>query len=400
MPRPKRTMFLLSSHPVFVAGLLICFLPSATMADKITFRDPIEGAKTINGNVLSETEDGTLIVEGQDGRQWRIASQEIERRDRSDQPVPLLGREELIDQLKHEYGSGFKILETKNYIIVYSTSEQFAEDAGRLFERLKSVFENYIRRQAGFDPQRSKQPLIAVIFKSQEQYVKAMQPQMGVMARMTAGVYVPRTNRMYMFDNFGGRDAAWFSRATGATRKSAGEIAHLLAMDNISTVIHEGIHQVAFNCGFHDRNISNPVWLVEGIATVMEVPELDEKGKWVGIGQINWDRAESLKKQWSEVREGFLQQLIQDDQFLRAPSTAELGYAEGWALTYYLIKSRKKEFMKFISDINSRDVLVPYTSEERLADFRSAFGETPDQMEPDFRRFMEKTVFKKTRPVK
>lgn len=400
MPRLKRMAFLLIPRPVLVAGFVTLLLPAESMADRISFRDPIEGSKTINGNVLSETEDGTLIVEGQDGRQWRIASQEIERRDKSNKPVPLFGREELIAQLKREYGSGFNILETKNYIIVYSTSEQFAEDAGRLFERLKSVFENYIRRQAGFDPEQPKQPLIAVIFKSQDQYVKAMQPQMGVMARMTAGVYVPRTNRMYMFDNFGGRDAAWFSRATGATRKSAGEIAHLLAMDNISTVIHEGIHQVAFNVGFHDRNISNPVWLVEGIATVMEVPELDEKGKWVGIGQINWDRAESLKKQWSDIPEGFLRQLIQDDQFLRSPSTAELGYAEGWALTYYLIKSRKKEFMKFINDINSREVLVPYTSEERLADFRSAFGESPEQMEPDFRRFMEKTVFKKTRPAK
>jgi len=400
MTRMKRTPNLFPACPVWGVTLALCLTTSELFADRISFRDPIDGHQTIKGNVLSETEDGILIVEGQDGRQWRIASDEIERRDKSDKPVPLFGKEELIEQLKREYGSGFKILETKNYIIVYSTSEQFAEDAGRLFERLKSVFENYIRRQAGFDPEQPKQPLVAVIFKSQEQYVKAMQPQMGVMARMTAGVYVPRTNRMYMFDNFGGRDAAWFSRATGATRKSAGEIAHLLAMDNISTVIHEGIHQVAFNCGFHDRNISNPVWLVEGIATVMEVPEIDEKGKWVGIGQINWDRAELLKEHWQEIPEGFLLRLIQDDKLLRDPETAELGYAEGWALNYYLIKSRKKEFMKFISDINSREVITPYTAEERLADFRSAFGETPEQMEPDFRRFMEKTVFKKSRPVK
>ena len=400
MPGRLRTLHaLLASR--FQLGLVCSFLSLANTAwsDRITFNDPNEGKRTIKGNVLVETEDGSLIVEGQDGRQWQIAAQEIERRDKSNKLVPLFTREELIEQLKNEYGSGFSIHETKNYLIVHSTNEQFAEESGRLFERLKNVFENYIRRQAGFDPKQPKLPLIAVIFKSQAEYVKAMQREIGPVARVTAGVYVPRTNRMYMFDMFGGRDAAWFKRATGATKKSADEIASLLATDNISTVIHEGVHQVAFNCGFHDRNITNPVWLVEGLATLMEVPELDDKGRWVGIGQINWDRADSLREHWNGLPEGMINRLIKDDSLIRSSQTADLGYSEAWALTYYLIKSHKKEYMKYINRINAREVLVPYPPEERITDFREAFGETPDQMEPDFRRFIDKTVLKKSRPT-
>ncbi len=158
-----------------------------------------------------------------------------------------------------------------------------------------------MNKQVGIRPKPLRQPMIAIVFGTQQEYIRAMQSRLGAAAKATAGVYMPEDNRLYIFDMLGGRDADWFRKASAASAKSPDEIALLLASDTVSTVIHEGVHQVAYNTGFHDRNVRQPIWLVEGLATLLEVPDMDSKNRWAGMGQINWDRAEELKRDWAKV---------------------------------------------------------------------------------------------------
>lgn len=367
---------------------------TTTWGDRVTFRGE-RGEQTVEGNVLGETAEGGLLVQSADGRHWEIEPEELIKREKQEAPVELHDREALAESLEREYSSGFNVLHTKNYLIVYSTSEKFAEEAGRLFERIKSVFENYIRRQAGFDPRPLKQPLIAVIHASRDEYVQAMTQEIGPYARNTAGVYFPGTNRMYMYDMFGGLDEKWVKYASAVTKRTPDDLALLLATDNISTVIHEGVHQVAFNTGFHERGVRSPAWLTEGLATLLEVPEMDSKKRWAGVGQINWDRANELREEWHNLPVNSLEQLVRDDVVLRDPTLFHLGYSEAWALSYFLTKSRRKEYMDYVSRVNRRPIMEEYSPEDRLKDFRESFGETPEQMEGDFRRYVEKTIFKK-----
>jgi hypothetical protein len=374
-------------------------LVASVPADEILFVDPsLARERKVVGNVVAESDDGALLVESRDGQQWQIAAEQIRERKPSETPVALYDSEELAEALLEEYGSRFDVHRTKNYVIIYSTSEAFAEESGKLFERIKGVFENYMRRQAGFEPTELRQPMISIIFGSQEEYVRAMQSELGPIAKMTAGVYVPKTNRMFLFDMFGGRDARWMAGAARASQRSPDEIAFLLAHDNVATVIHEGIHQVAFNTGFHNRNVANPLWLVEGLATMMEVPELESKNRWAGVGQNNWDRVDQLRATWDQG--GItLDRLLTDDLELRRPDTAQRGYSWAWALTYYLAKTRKKEFMDYVNRVNRRPILTEYSAADRLKDFRDAFDATPEEVEADLRRYIEKSVFKKKRPA-
>lgn len=384
--------------PTWLLALCEVWTPTGGWCDTVRFRDPSGVERTVSGNLIAEGDKGEIVIEAPDGRHWEIEKADVRRWDESAEPVALLDRDGLIASLREEYGGGFRILETKNYILVYSTSEGFAKEAGKLFERIKSVFENYIRKQAGFEPQQAKQPLIAVIFRSQEEYIRWMKDVIGYASVVTGGVYLPATNRMYLYDMFGGRDEEWLRFATSATGKNADELALLFATENLSTVIHEGTHQIAFNTGFHNRNVRNPLWLVEGLACLMETPEIDSKRRWAGVGQINWDRLDYLRQKYASIPMDSLNQLTTDDMFLRRGRTALTGYAEAWALSYFLTKTKKKEYMKYVELVNGRPPVKDYTPEERIQDFRKAFGETPEQMEPEFRRYLEKTLLKKKRP--
>lgn len=372
--------------------------PAASCADTVVFHEPFRGERTIEGNLIAEGDDGELLFETPDGRHWSVKKPFLRRWDRSDEPLALLDRRGLTASLRREYGGAFRILDTKNYILVYSTSEGFAKEAGKLFERIKSVFENYIRKQAGFEPAAPKQPMIAVIFQSDEEYIRCLKDQIGVAAFLTAGVYIPATNRMFMYDMFGGRDEEWVQVATLITGKGADELALLLATENVSTLIHEGTHQVAFNTGFHERTVRNPLWLVEGLACLMEVPKLDSKSRWAGVGEMNWDRQEHLRENWMRLPTESVYDLVTDDGRLRRSDSALLGYAQAWALSYYLTKARRIEYMKFVELVKTRPPVKEYRLEDRLEDFRAAFGQTPEQMEPQFRRYVERTIFKRTRP--
>ncbi len=101
-------------------------LPAMLAADTITYRNDRQQTETIDVNVIHETEQGDLLAESADGRQWTFRAHEIQSRRRSDKEIPLWGRDELVTALKKEYPSGFEVLQTKNYIVVYSTNEPFA----------------------------------------------------------------------------------------------------------------------------------------------------------------------------------------------------------------------------------------------------------------------------------
>jgi hypothetical protein len=372
----------------------------AIRGEIVVFQDPDKGRTKALVQIIHETPTGDLLVESQDGRQKLLLSRQIVSREKSAEPFQPFTRDELSAALLDEYPSGFAIHETKNYLILHSTSEAFAKDAGKLLEKLKSVFENYMRQQAGMQPVEPGQPMIAVIFGTQPEYVRQMERTLGPAARQTAGVYVPQDNRLYLFDMLGGRDARWFGRASAASSKSADEIALLLATDTISTIIHEGVHQVAFNTGFHDRYVRQPLWLVEGLATLLEVPDLDAKNRWAGVGQINWDRAEELKRDWSRVGPDSLQDLVAEDNALRIAGSSNEAYAQAWGLSYYLTKARKSEYRDFVARVNRRERWAEYSPEDRLKDFEASFGQSPARMAPEFRRFIEKSVFRRSRPVR
>ena len=64
-------------------------------------------------------------------------------------------------------------------------------------------------------------------------------------------------------------------------------------------------------------------------------------------------------------------------------------YSEGWALTFFLAETRHASYGRYLKLIVQRNPLKHYTADERVADFRKAFGDV-NRLEVEFLRFFEK----------
>ena len=62
------------------------------------------------------------------------------------------------------------------------------------------------------------------------------------------------------------------------------------------------------------------------------------------------------------------------DTFDPKPEAGD-AYAESWALTYYLIKQRPKEYVKYLHLLPPKKVQVWNDPEKRRADLKSVFGD-------------------------
>ncbi|MDB5389239.1 MAG: hypothetical protein JWM11_4885, partial [Planctomycetaceae bacterium] len=157
-----------------------------------------------------------------------------------------------------------------------------------------------------------------------------------------------------------------------------------------STMIHEATHQVAFNTGIHNRlGTANPRWLVEGLATAFEAPGMRSTslqrtpGAKINVSRLTQFRDFVQNRRRPKTLETFIRNgNLTDGNLLD-------GYAQSWALTYFLIETRSREYARYLKLIVARPLLAEYTDEQRLADFRSAFGNDVVLLEAKFLRYLE-----------
>ena len=158
------------------------------------------------------------------------------------------------------------------------------------------------------------------------------------------------------------------------------------------TMIHEATHQAAFNTGLHSRIGDNPHWVVEGLATVFEAPGIRQRnttGKASRMSRINRGRFVRFRNYMQHRRAAeSLKSFIAGDTLYRR-SKLDF-YGQAWALSFYLLETRSSRYAGYLKQIAARDPLKTYTSQERVADFQSAFGDDLNSLETGFLRYMER----------
>ena len=82
--------------------------------------------------------------------------------------------------------------------------------------------------------------------------------------------------------------------------------------------------------------------------------------------------------------------LLSDDMRYRSPSDATSAYAEGWALTYFLIKTKRKEYVKYLRLLSEGKYLAEKTKRQRIDEFEECFGMTLDQTNRAFLSYMRR----------
>jgi hypothetical protein len=341
--------------------------PSAAGLEQVEWRDEAMQRHEVAGRILVEATDGGLLLIGQDGKLWSIDKGELISRNESGEPFRPLAPVKLGKQLQAELGAGFDVVVTKHYVICTNASREYARYCGALFERLYVSFHNYWK-QRGLKLAEPEFPLVALIFAGEKEFAAFATKDAGADAATAKGYFSIGTNQMVLYDLTAGKP---------------GDIEGQLAAVpfNIATVIHEATHQIAFNSGMHTRYADNPLWLVEGMAMYFETPDLSSKSGWKTAGAINDLRLEQFQEFAARRRQpDSLATLISSDA--RFTDSDQMGdaYAEAWVLGHFLIQRKKEAYVRYLGVLAAKPRLVIDSPDERLAEFRAAFGADLEQL--------------------
>lgn len=377
----------------FVSGgmpllLISVFLAApASAMDQVTYR---HNGKTseVTGRVLIAAQDGGLLVEGCDGVLTIVSPEEKISHTTDARPFAPYSRDELKKRILAELPKGFRDYSTKHYLILSDTSPEYAKWCGSLFEDLYKAFANMWTRQR-FELSEPEFPLVAVVFADMQEYQRFSRPELGEGAEGVIGYYSLASNRMTMFD-LTGVESQGHGRM-GTTAQINQILAQPEAARTISTIVHEATHQIAFNSGLHTRLSDCPRWFSEGIAMYFETPDLRNgiKKGWSGMGGLNKSRLLLFHAYLPNRAPHSIETLIRDDRRFLDTKQALNAYAEAWALTYFLMRQRPKEYVAYLRTLSAKKPMVEDKPEERLNDFRQAFGDL-GKLETDFIRYMAK----------
>ena len=352
---------------------------AAALRERLTVRAD-GGRRTIDGSIVVEATDGDLLVETDDGRYITLAVADIGSREPLADPGGLAPRA-LGLRVLADLPPGFSVYTTRHYVFCHDTSPEYVRWAAGLFERLHAAFMNFWRR-AGLDLHPPEKPLVVVVFSDRRDYETYATGDLGAAVDRVVGYYNLLSNRVVTYDLTGSGAV----RDPGRMGRGVSDIlARPEAAGLVSTLVHEATHQLAFNRGMHRRLAPVPVWVSEGIATVFETPDLRTTDGWRGIGAVNRARLDRFRRGFQP---GDLEKVVLADDRFRDVDTALDAYATGWALAWFLLETRRDEFVTYLRMLAAKPPLGGDSADRRLADFTAAFGMPPAALEQPLLRHM------------
>ncbi len=338
---------------------------------KITIGEPQPAVR--EGRIVAEIPDSALLLEEPNGRLHQVPARQIQSREDARKPFVPLSSSELAADLLLQVPAGFEITETEHYVLCSNSATEYVDFCGKLLE---VVFDQYFRFMAEqkIEVTQPTRRLPIVIFAGTSEFQTfAARQHPEISFADTPGYYSVTENQTLLLDLTGDRSI-----------RSAVTIRRRLAEKplQVATVVHEAIHQLAFNSGLQVRMADNPLWLSEGLAMYFETTSSRSSLLWNRPGLVN-PRHQPAFMKLNEANQvsGTLNTLIESDSaFLNAAETPA-AYAKAWALTHYLVREEKTGMQKFLHVLKQRKPMVGLTAEERTQEFLTAFGKMPDEME-------------------
>src|SRR5436190_17759433 len=265
----------------------------------------------------------------------------------TDRKFEPLDKDKLTTRVAAEF-LGFKTKSSTHYIYVYDSSEEFQFGTARILETMLPGVKGWIEG-CKINTHNPALPLVVVMFRTEDEFRRYRRMPQGVVA-----YYDPLTNRVFMYEQ---------SRLL--------QVRPDLALGQaISTIAHEGVHQILHNIGVQQRLSVWPMWLSEGLAEFFAPTSIDAKLRWKGPGQVNdlrmfeleqYVRGNSAKESTGELVE----------HTVLAGRLTSTGYASAWALVHYLAKSKRPELMSLIREASHIGPLAGATDINNLGVVRS-----------------------------
>lgn len=356
---PRARLFLRS----FCTAALLLFAVPAPAAD-FMFRGTVDGEE-FEGRPLAWTDDVMHLL-GRDGRLRTFDPHEVKDAEKTSPSFEGNSVPEMKRDLYREFGDDLAITTTKHYIVAHPRGGR--SDWAARFEDLYRSCLAYFRVR-GFHPEEPKFPLVAVVYRNRDEYYKAATASGTKLPPNTLGHYDIKTNRVQLYDATEGDTKGEWS-------------------DTADTIIHEATHQTAFNVGIHNRFASQPVWLVEGLATMFEA-----RGVWNAQSfhtlhdRLNQERYTDFRANLKARKPGTLGNLVASDQMFKTDGPG--AYAEAWAMMLFLCETRPRELGQYLEKTAARDDFSNYFASERVNDFAECFGSDFKTLENNFLAWMK-----------
>lgn len=267
-----------------------------------------------------------------------------------------------LDQLAEQLSSGafkdFKFSKTRRYIYVHNTSDNFTLVTSRILESMYPGIVAYAKAQR-IEVSEPDVPLVVVMFRTEEEFQKYKRMPPGVIA-----YYNILSNQVVMFEE----SKLYQTRPELALQQS------------ISTIAHEGVHQILHNIGVQQRLSVWPMWLSEGLAEYFAPTSVGANLKWKGAGQVNDLRMFELEQYiQGRATDAPAGQMVEHTAI--AARLTSTGYASAWALTHYLAKNQRDEFHKYVREVSKLGpfegnfhITPPGVIRENGALFKKHFG--------------------------
>lgn len=238
------------------------------------------------------------------------------------------------------------------------------------FTALLAGYQRYFEVR-GWALRQSDFPLVIVVFATRAEFLGYCRTQTNRLPAQAVGSYFAKSNRCVLYQIEG----------VGGTNWSETE----------ATVVHEAVHQLAYNTGVHERLFENPTWFVEGLATMFEqsnVYDLRASSSTITsrIHSQKLAKLQPLLRQPAQL-ETLVRGLIASDSLFS--SDGATAYTVSWAMTFYLAERMPRQFQQFIS-LQSRRRFGSYSAGQRRQDFQTAFQSAPSMLVQQMTRLFER----------
>lgn len=347
---------------------IVPVLAIATLAPAADWTMQLElRGQTVEGKPVTWSTERVLLM-GRDGHLWDFAPKEASNFRKVSSYFTPISQGELRGRLIAEFGGSYQVSGTGNYLVVHPAGQR--DVWAPRFEELYRSFVHYFTAR-GFQPSRAEFPLVAVVFRQQEEFLRHARSGGARIAPGTLGYYSPVTNRILLFDLGEGQGDEWTRR------------------ENMSTIIHEATHQSAFNTGIHSRFGTPPVWVVEGLATMFEAPGVwNSRHHPARRDRLNRYRLERFRRYATSGRSSrALAEIVASDQVFK--TNPDGAYAEAWALTFFLAETDPGRYHRFLGKTAKRADFSSYSASNRLRDFTDVFGSDLEMLNVRLLRFIQ-----------
>lgn len=309
--------------------------------------------EVVVGKVQVELGDSFVVIMP-DGRIQVVKSAETTVTDR---PFVGVAMTELADKLQKKF-PGYTVQSTKRFIYVYNTSAKFYKGTSSILESLYPGLIKYCagRKLTTEDP---PYPLVVIMFRTRQQWEDYMH---GMFAGTSvAAFYDGATNRVLMYE-----------------QSELGEDAPEYAQKQlISTVAHEGVHQILHNIGIQQRLSRWPMWISEGLPEYFAPTTMGRGLAWKGAGQVNDLRMKSidrLLRMGPQRAPSSRETNTTTEAIVTATDLDADGYAWSWALAHFLGEKKKDIFSKYLAEIATAEPMHKTDSVEQRRVFVKHFG--------------------------